>query len=881
MHAPLFLSLLSLALPVVAQAADTPPRERVSLNAGWRFQKGDDANWTVSQLDYAVTKPWLLASSSNLLGFGASRPARPPGNLAGDVSQIRADYDDSGWRNLDLPHDWGIESAFRQEYPGETGKLNWWGTAWYRKHFTVPAGDAGRSISLEIDGAMAYSTVWLNGQFVGGWPYGYTSYQVDLTPFIKAGAENVLAIRLDNPPDSSRWYPGGGIYRNVWLVKTEPVHIAHWGTTVTTPRVSAAEADVIVRVQAGNETDQRAEVTLTNELFALDATGRITGPAIATGQPLALRIPGRREAAAATSFRLARPRLWSVADPQRYVAVTTLRQGERVVDRFETNFGIRSAAFDADRGFLLNGEVVPLRGVCNHHDLGALGTAINVRALERQLEILRALGCNAIRTSHNPPAPELLELCDRLGFVVFDEAFDCWVKGKTPNDYHRLFADWHERDLRALIRRDRNHPSVIMWSIGNEVADQHDPEGWKLAAHLAAIVREEDRTRPVSTALDGIQSGYNGLQLVVDAMGYNYKPGEYARFHATFPTIPLYSSESASTLSSRGEYFFPVSDNKLDPAGRVNFQVSSYDLLAEQWATTPDAEWKGQDGTPSVAGEFVWTGFDYLGEPTPYGHDSTKLLHFSDPDRQAAAARELADTAKIIVPSRSSYFGIVDLAGLPKDRFFLYQARWRPELPMAHLVPHWTWPERVGQITPVHVYTSGDEAELFLNGLSLGRKPKAAGTYRIRWDDVKYAPGELRVVAYKHGAKWAEDVQRTAGPAAKLSLTPDRAVLRTADGDGTSGNDLAFVTVRITDQDGQLVPRAQHRLSFEVAGPGEIAATDNGDATSFESFQSRERAAYNGQALVIIRPKRGEAGPITLRAKSDGLAPAEITITAQ
>ena len=465
--------------------------------------------------------------------------------------------------------------------------------------------------------------------------------------------------------------------------------------------------------------------------------------------------------------------------------------------------------------------------------------------------------------------------------MVFDEAFDCWVKGKTPNDYHRLFADWHERDLRALIRRDRNHPSVIMWSIGNEVADQHDPEGWKLAAHLAAIVREEDRTRPVSTALDGIQSGYNGLQLVVDAMGYNYKPGEYARFHATFPTIPLYSSESASTLSSRGEYFFPVSDNKLDPAGRVNFQVSSYDLLAEQWATTPDAEWKGQDGTPSVAGEFVWTGFDYLGEPTPYGHDSTKLLHFSDPDRQAAAARELADTAKIIVPSRSSYFGIVDLAGLPKDRFFLYQARWRPELPMAHLVPHWTWPERVGQITPVHVYTSGDEAELFLNGLSLGRKPKAAGTYRIRWDDVKYAPGELRVVAYKHGAKWAEDVQRTAGPAAKLSLTPDRAVLRTADGDGTSGNDLAFVTVRITDQDGQLVPRAQHRLSFEVAGPGEIAATDNGDATSFESFQSRERAAYNGQALVIIRPKRGEAGPITLRAKADGLVPAEITITAQ
>jgi beta-galactosidase len=875
MHPLRRLVTLLLVVPVLAVAADSLPRERVAFNSGWRFQKGDDADWTVAQLDYSVTKPWLLASSADLLGSGALRPARPPGNLGGDIKQIQPEFDDSSWRQLELPHDWGVEGEFRQEYPGETGKLKWWGTAWYRKHFTLPASDSGRCISLEVDGAMAYSTIWLNGQFVGGWPFGYTSYQVDLTHFLKPGADNVLVIRLDNPPDSSRWYPGGGIYRNVWLVKTAPVHLAHWGIVVTTPRVSATTADVIVQIQTANETDVAAEVALSTELYALDATGRVTGPVIATGQPVTVQIPGRRESAAAHSFHLTQPRLWSTALPQRYVAVTTLRQGDQVIDRAETNFGIRSATFDADRGFLLNGERLSLNGVCNHHDLGALGSAINLRALERQLEILRAMGCNAIRTSHNPPAPELLELCDRIGFVVFDEAFDCWVKGKKPNDYHRLFADWHERDLRAFVRRDRNHPSVIMWSIGNEVADQHDPEGWKLAAHLAAIVREEDRTRPISTGLDGIQSGYNGLQLVVDAMGYNYKPGEYARFHAAFPTIPLFGSETASTVSSRGEYFFPLSTDKLDLAGRVNFQVSSYDLLAERWATTPETEWQGQEANPFVAGEFVWTGFDYLGEPTPYWNDAKILFHFSDPARQAAADREFAEMQSLTVPSRSSYFGIVDLAGFPKDRYYLYQAHWRPDFPMAHLLPHWNWPERLGQITPVHAYTSGDEAELFLNGQSLGRKAKAPGAYRIRWDEVKYAPGELRVIAYKHGVKWAEDVKRTAGPAAKLNLAADRSKL------SADGQDLSFVTVRLTDKDGQLAPRAQNRVSFELTGPGEIVATDNGDATSFEPFFAKERAAFNGLVLAIVRAKAGQAGAITLRAKSPGLESAEVALTSQ
>ncbi|HVT71995.1 MAG TPA: beta-galactosidase GalB [Lacunisphaera sp.] len=870
------LKLRSLALlatlPVLLAAA--PVRERLSFNADWRFAFTREGDWNIPQLDYHSARPWLLASSADLADPTAPRPGRPAGNFGGDVRETQPAFDDSTWRKLDVPHDWGIESPFRYEYSGDTGKLKFWGVAWYRKHFNLPAEDAGRHISLEVDGAMSYSEIWLNGQFVGGWPYGYTSFAVDLTPYLKAGAENVLVVRLDNPADSSRWYPGGGIYRNVWLVKSGPVHVAHWGTVVTTPRVSAAAADVIVNVLTDNETDSRADLTAATELFALDDSGRTTGPAIAAA-PAAFQVPARRQASIAQNFVVTQPQLWSPAHPHRYLAVTTLKAGNTEIDRYETIFGIRTAVFDADRGFLLNGEPLKLNGVCDHHDLGALGTAINVRALERQLEILRSFGCNAIRTSHNPPAPELLDLCDRLGFVVMDEAFDCWVKGKRPYDYHEVFADWHERDLRALVRRDRNHPSVVLWSIGNEVPDQHDPDGWKLANRLAGIVREEDRTRPISSAYDNIGSGYNGMQFAVDALGYNYKPQEYARFHAAFPTMPLYGSETASTISSRGEYFFPLSDNKLDPAAREDFQVSSYDLFAEYWATSPDAEWKGQDANPSVAGEFVWTGFDYLGEPTPYGGHSTKMMQFTDPARRAAAEKELKETGRILVPSRSSYFGIVDLAGFPKDRYFIYQARWRPDLPMAHLLPHWTWPGREGQVTPVHVYTSGDEAELFLNGQSLGRKAKAPGTYRLRWDDVKYAPGELKVVAYKNGAKWAEDVERTAGPAAKFTLAPDRAELH------ADGADLSFVTVRILDATGQLVPRAANRLHFEVTGPAEIVATDNGDATSFESFQSKDRNAYNGLALVIVRTKRGDPGAITLKATAEGLPAVETTLTAK
>lgn len=873
----LIVATLLLSLPPHALATDAPPRERASFNDGWLFSR-TDAQWILGQFDYASAKPWLLSTADHLLGPTSPRTARPRGNFGGDLTHVQPGHNDSSWRPLNLPHDWGIEGPFKQEHPNDTGKLPWWGVAWYRKHFELPASDAGRRLTLEIDGAMANSLVWLNGQFGGGWPYGYSSYQLDLTPYLKPGEKNILAIRLDNPIASSRWYPGGGIYRNVWLTRTGPVHVAPWGTFVTTPRVSPDAAHVSVQILTDNDTATPAAVSLNTELFALDAAGKKSAAPVATGTPLSVAITAGRQASATQTLLVPRPQLWSVNHPNRYVAVTTLTQDGRIVDRFETPFGIRTVAFDADRGFLLNGEVVPLRGVCNHHDLGALGTAINVRALERQLGILRAMGCNAIRTSHNPPAPELLDLCDRLGFLVIDEAFDCWAKGKNRHDYHVQFPDWHEADLRALVRRDRNHPSVIAWSIGNEVIEQWGPdgqEGWKLAARLAGIVREEDRTRPVTGGYNGEQSGYNGHQHVLDAMGYNYRIKEYARFRTLNPTVPFYGAETASAISSRGVYFFPISDHRLDPVSRADFQVSSYDLYSADWASPPDWEWRAADAVPGYAGEFVWTGFDYLGEPTPYNSDLTNLLNFSDPAGKERQAKLLAAIGRIPTPSRSSYFGLIDLAGFPKDRYYFYQARWRPELPLAHLLPHWTWPERTGEVTPVHAYTSGDEAELFLNGQSLGRKQLARGEYRLRWDDVKYTPGEVKVVAYKNGAKWAEAVQRTAGPAARIKLKPDRREL-TAD-----GQDLSFATVRIEDADGVLAPRAANRVSFEVSGPAEIVATDNGDPTSLESFQSKERAAFNGLVLVVIRTKPGETGPITLRAKSDGLAAADVTLTAR
>jgi beta-galactosidase len=869
-HFALLIAMVVWVLPVAVQAQRAESqRESISFNENWRFQRNDPTN-AEGVLSYEKIKDWMRSTGNSFVLTSDAVKSRPVGNLGENVSYTKPKFDDSSWRQLNLPHDWAIEGDFVQELPGETGKRPFAGVGWYRKHFTLSPSDKGKHIYIDFDGAMSYSTVWINGQFVGGWPYGYASFRLDLTPYIEFGKENVLAVRLDNPPESSRWYPGAGIYRNVWLVKTPPVNVGQWGTYVTTPETGPESASVKIKTTVDNNSPVGVNATIKAQIFEIGVNGQKIGPAVVSSAAESISPAAKSSSTSETTLKVKNPKLWSLEKPSRYVVVIQVVRNGKIVDSYETPFGIRTIRFDAEKGFFLNGKHVYIKGVCNHHDLGALGTAINKRALERQVEILKEMGANAIRTSHNPPAPELLEICDRLGMLVMDEGFDAWAAAKEKNDYHLAFADWHEKDWRSQVRRDRNHPSVILWSIGNEIAEQRSPEGHKIAVALSQIAHEEDPTRPTAAGANHVVAGYNGFQKTVDVFGYNYKPGEYGKFRQANPAIPLFASETASTISSRGEYFFPVVDDK--SKGLANFQMSSYDLYAPRWATPPDVEFEGQDRNPFVAGEFVWTGFDYLGEPTPYDNDSKNLLVFTDRNEQANKAEELKTLGKIRVPSRSSYFGIVDLCGFKKDRFYIYQARWRPDLPMAHILPHWNWSERLGQVTPVHVYTSGDEAELFLNGKSLGRKKREPFQYRLRWNDVVYQPGELKVIVYKDGKKWAEDIVKTTGTTAQILMKPDRSIIH------SDGQDLSYITVKVADKDNLTVPRSKNRIQFEIAGPGEIVAVDNGDATDLESFQSRSRRAYNGLALVIVRSIKGKAGKITIKATSDGLKPAVVSV---
>jgi len=853
----------------VSRAAQTPVREWISFNTDWRFAKGDP-NGTAGKLSYGNIRDWVLVTGVSFKkdpNFADKK--RPAGNLGVDVVYTQPRFDDKEWRLVTLPHDWGIEGPFDPQAPGGTGKLPFAGIGWYRKHFTVPADDQNRRFCLDVDGAMSYANVWLNGQYVGGWPYGYTSWRVDLTPYVKFGGENVLVIRLDNPPNSSRWYPGGGIYRNVWLTKTDPVHVGQWGTFVTTHDVSSASATIDLEVTIDNDSEADAIVGATTHIYALDADGNRIGDAVASFEPLKTPVAAGESAKVESSVTFENPRLWGpqpTQTPHLYVAVTTLWYQGNPVDQYETRFGIRSLRFDPDKGIHVNGERIYIKGANQHHDLGALGAAFNTRAAQRQLEILREMGCNAIRMAHNPPAPELLELTDRMGFLVMDEAFDVWVRQKTPFDYHLIFPNWHEQDLRALVRRDRNHPSVIIWSIGNEVGEQYTgQEGAALAKRLCDIVHEEDPSRPTTTAMNWAKPDMP-MPEVPDVISLNYQgegirqspefegtnrirtTPQYPAFHEQFPDKVVLSSETASAFSSRGIYLFPVvqkiSDIVRDGRGGDSKlrHVSAYELHAVDFGSSADKVFGSLARHPNVAGEFVWTGWDYLGEPTPYD------------------------------ASRSSYCGIIDLAGFKKDRFYLYQAHWRPDLPMAHILPHWTWPERIGQITPVHVFTSGDEGELFLNDRSLGRKAKSQYEYRLRWDDVTYEPGELKVVVYKDGRQWATDILRTADNASQMNLIPDRATIN------ADGRDLSFITLSVLDSNGIMVPRANNMIRFSVSGPGEIVATDNGDATDFNIFSSHDRKAFNGLALVIIKAKRGHAGPVVITAESDGLPAVTCTV---
>lgn len=867
------------------------PRQRLSLNNDWRFMAGDpegvserlqydirpvvarsedgkaaDARPDAAQAitkdaAHPVLKPWILPTGNAFIKDPARRYTRPDGNPGEDVSYVRANFDDTGWRAVTLPHDWAIEGPFLSTGPyGGMGRLKTWGPVWYRRALDISAADKGKSIFLDIDGAMSYATVWLNGRLVGGWPYGYASWRLDLTPHVVPGGHNQLVIRLDNPPESARWYPGAGLYRNVWLTKTHPVHVSQWGTFVRTPDVSSASATIEVEVAIDNDGKTAGMVEVATLIYPLDGDGVKAARPAARLAPQSASVAGRSSVTVKASTILANPRLWGPRPqqaPNRYVAVTEVSLSGKVVDRYETPFGIRSLRFDPDVGVLVNGEHIPLNGTNNHHDLGALGAAFNERAAERQLEALQDMGSNALRMSHNPPAPELLDLADRMGFLVIDEVFDCWFKKKTPLDFHLIFPDWHEQDLRAMIRRDRNHPSVIVWSVGNEVGEQYDgDDGAAVARTLVAIVREEDTSRPTMTAMNYAKADMP-LPAAVDVISVNYQgagirslPGQFPAFRAKFPKKVIFSSESASALSSRGEYQFPVpgvGSAAIRPGvggSDETHQVSAYELFAADFGSSADRSWAAQDQNPFVAGEFVWTGWDYLGEPTPY------------------------------YTSRSSYSGIIDLAGFRKDRFYLYQSRWRPDLAMAHILPHWTWPGREGQVTPVHVFTSGDEAELFVNGKSQGRRKKAPYEYRLRWDYVTYDPGEVTVVAYRNGKEWARDAVRTAGAPTRLEAVADRTAIR------ADGLDLSFVTVRVLDPDGGTVPGASHRMRFTLDGPGDIVATDNGDATNLEAFHLKERAAFHGLCLAIIRSRPGGKGALILRAEADGLQPATMKLQA-
>ena len=777
-------------------------------------------------------------------------------------------------RILDLPHDWGVEGEFAQEYPGETGKLPWWGKATYSKSLEVSGEDLEGCVFLEVDGAMSGATVSVNGMPVGGWPYGYASWRVELTPALQLGT-NELTVNIDNKPESSRWYPGGGIYRNVRLVRAPKAGIAHWGVAVTTPYVSASRAEVEVQT-----TLRCAEGYLTDGTKCLIHT-RLhklgSDKVISEAEDVVEMADG---AVVSRKLAIDSPQLWSLDSPEFYVADVEVSAAcsefhPAFKDTQRAIFGVRTAEWRAD-GFYLNGERTFLKGVCLHHDAGALGAAWHTDAWVRRLLKLKEMGCNAIRTSHNPPAPELLDLCDQMGFLVLDELTDTWTIPKKENGYATLFDEWIEKDLVAMIHRDRNHPCVIAWSIGNEVGEQGIPDKWHIAQELTDICHREDPTRPTTAGNDNQWASTQPYADAIDLYGFNYKPHAYEEFRDTHPGKPVYGSETASTISTRGYYLFPVSDIKgegwIDGAP---YQVSSYDLYAPAWASKPDYEWFYEDSVPECAGEFVWTGYDYLGEPTPYNLDLSILTNFhSEEEKQAAIALFESWGQKVMMeplPSRSSYFGIMDLAGFPKDRFWLYQARWNPDAKVAHILPHWTWPGREGEVTPVHVYGSGRVAELFLNSKSLGVRERGDKEYRFRWDDVVYEPGVLSVTVYEDRAAYdakkamAWDEVRTAGAPDRIKLMLDY-----------KGDELIYVFAAIFDNDGVMVPNADNLLEFSVSGDAEIVATDAGDPTSHAPFYSPSIKAFNGLASVILR--RTGKGSVTVSATSDGLKSQKLKI---
>lgn len=817
--------LRSIILSAVAATVSLPltAREETALRHGWRFTQTDNS------------------------------------------AAISPDFDDSSWQQVTVPHDWAIYGPFDRNHDlqtvavtqdgekkatlktGRSGGLPYMGVGWYRTSFSATPG---REVSLVFDGAMSEAKVWVNGHEVGEWPFGYNSFHFDVTPYINPdGKDNVLTVRLENKPFSSRWYPGAGLYRNVHVVETEQIHVPVWGTHVTTPHVEADFATVKLLTKIENSAER--ELTVKTEIIS--PSGEVVASKTTKGR-INHGLPVEQ------NFEIANPSLWSPETPSLYTAKTVIFDDNgNEVDNYDTRFGVRSIEIIPERGFFLNGKPRKFQGVCNHHDLGPLGAAVNTSALRHQLELLKDMGCDAIRTSHNMPAPELLSLCDEMGFMMMVEPFDEWDIAKCKNGYHRFFDEWAERDMVNMLRQYRNHPSVVMWSIGNEVPTQCSDDGYKVAKFLQDICHREDPTRPVTCGMDQVTCVLeNGFASMIDVPGLNYRTQRYLESYEALPQGVILGSETASTVSSRGVYKFPVKVS--GTAMYDDHQSSGYDTEHCTWSNIPDVDFALAEDYPWTMGQFVWTGFDYLGEPSPYNTDAW--------------------------PSHSSLFGIIDLASIPKDRYYLYRSHWNRTDTTLHVVPHWTWPGREGEVTPVMVYSSFPEAELWINGVSQGRQKlltaaEAAASddpmallrrYRLIWDDVVYEPGEIRVVAYDEAGKAvAEKRVRTAGKPYALKLEPSVGSLA-ADGD-----DLAYVTVSVVDRDGNLCPHDGRLVRFKVRGEGSYRAAANGDATSLDLFHKPQMHLFNGKLTAIVQ-SGDKAGTVTLTATAPGLKSAEVAI---
>jgi len=765
----------------------------------------------------------------------------------GDVSNGQdPNLNDSEWRTLDLPHDWSIEGEFSEDNPATTGGGALpGGIGWYRKTFTLPHADSTRLIFIDFDGVYRNSEVWINGNYLGKRPYGYSSFRYELTPYLKYGNEkNIIAVKVDNSQQpNSRWYSGSGIYRNVWLITTEKIYVDHWGTFVTTPVVTEKSAKVIVKTKVHNSAENNQTLKLTTKI--IDKNGNQV--AEVNSEKI---IPKDSSIEFVQNLVVENPDLWSIENPNQYNAVSTVEYDDKICDDYETAFGIRTFRFDIDKGFFLNEKQVKIRGVCNHHDLGCLGAAVNSRAIERQLEILKEMGCNGIRTSHNPPAPELLDLCDKMGFIVMDEAFDMWKKGKTKYDYSLDWDEWHKRDLEAMVLRDRNHPGLFIWSIGNEVIEQWDKEdssGIVIANELASIVKNLDNTRPV-TANCNDQDPLNPVirSGALDLIGYSYGHNDYHLFPEVYPGKKFIGSETTSALATRGHYDMPSDSIRRWPPrwdlplldGNPDNTCSAYDNCSAPWGSTHEETWKVIKKYDFLSGMYIWTGFDYLGEPTPYPW-----------------------------PSRSSYFGIADLAGFPKDVYYMYQSEWTDK-PVLHLFPHWNWTE--GEMIDVWAYTNCDEVELFLNNKSIGTKRKNYDELHLVWR-LSFNSGKLEAVGRKDGKEIISSVLQTAGTPSKIVLESDRNEIE------ADGRDLSFITVKILDANNVIVPYAENLINFDITGEGKIVGVDNGLQTDLDSFKANHRKSFNGLCLAVIQSTE-QAGQITLKATSEGLENAIVEV---